>query len=190
MPSDPVSWHSAFLHLILSLPALKSPHGVPSPAALCQLPGPPCLSPSSASHSTDLCPFLLHGSHRALSAPPAWPLACVPAARPARGPGAPPCGWLAPHTHGCDCRHHGQSAPEGRQVLSARPGGARYQGGYRMKENMSDYRDETAQLRHRSAHLSSSRPTRTSNQTCQAHRCGLGFAIQLSSCLRVLSGLS
>ena len=33
LPSDPLSWHSAFLHLILSLPALKSPHCVPSPAA-------------------------------------------------------------------------------------------------------------------------------------------------------------
>lgn len=97
-PSDPLSRHSAFLRLILSVPALKSPHGVPSPAALRQLPGPPCLSPSSASHPTDLCPFLLHGSQRAVSAPPAWPLACIPAARPARGSGPPgaPAAGLAP----------------------------------------------------------------------------------------------
>lgn len=56
------------------------------------------LSPSSASHPTDLSPFLLHSSHWAVSAPPAWPLACVPVARPARGSGPPgaPAAGLAP----------------------------------------------------------------------------------------------
>ena len=86
-PSNPVS------------PGIKKPPLRSLPCSIqCQLPGPPCLSPSSASHPTDLCPFLLHGSHRAVSAPPAWPLACVPAVRPTRGSGPPgaPAAGLAP----------------------------------------------------------------------------------------------
>lgn len=77
-------------------PCIKKPPLRSLPCTI-QCPALP-LSPSSASHPTDLCPFLLHSSHQAVSAPPAWPLACVPVARPARGSGPPgaPAAGLAP----------------------------------------------------------------------------------------------
>lgn len=50
-------------------PCIKKPPLRSLPCTI-QCPALP-LSPSSASHPTDLCPFLLHSSHQAVSAPPA-----------------------------------------------------------------------------------------------------------------------
>lgn len=104
---------------------------------------------------------------------PLWPsvartLPAPPGPQPgsALGPGvSPAAGWPDTRT-AVTAATTARALLKGLRCCQQGLEGPGIKGADRMKENMSDYRAETAPLRHRSAHLSSSPPTRTSNQTC------------------------